>query len=130
MDESRIAQHLARRRATLDRLDPVAAQAAAAQGAVLVDIRPVAQRQAFGEIPGAVVVERNVLEWRLDPTSPNRLDGFGSADVHVVVVCQEGYASSLAAADLQDIGLHRATDLAGGFEAWASEGLPVVQPGA
>lgn len=128
MDESRIAQHLAHRRATLERLDPVAAQAAATHGAVLVDIRPVAQRKAFGEIPGALVVDRNVLEWRLDPTSPNRLPGFDSVDVHVVVVCQEGYASSLAAADLQDIGLHRATDLAGGFKAWAAAGLPVLQP--
>ena len=113
-------------RARLVRLDPPAAYQAAARGAVLVDIRPAAQRAAHGEIPGALVVERNVLEWRFDPRSPARLPVADRYDLQVVVVCQEGYTSSLAAAALQDLGLYRATDLAGGFAAWQAAGLPTV----
>ena len=113
----------ARRR--LARLDPQQAHAAQQAGAVLVDTRPQANRDDEGEIPGAVVVERTVLEWRLDPASDAALPIAGY-DLEVVVVCNEGYSSSLAAATLQDLGVVRATDLAGGFRAWKAAGLPVV----
>jgi rhodanese-related sulfurtransferase len=108
------------------RPDPLAAAAAADDGALLVDIRPVEQRRRDGELPGAIVVDRNALEWRLAPTSAHRLPGAGDRDRTVVVVCDEGYASSLAAATLRDLGLTRATDLDGGFQAWAAAGLPVT----
>ena len=88
-----------------------------ARGALLVDIRPVEQRNRDGELDGAVVVDRNVLEWRLDPTSPNRIPEVTGLDQEVVVVCNEGYASSLAALSLQQLGFHRATDLDGGIQA-------------
>jgi rhodanese-related sulfurtransferase len=119
-----IEQVLAAARSRLDRLSPGQARAAAADGALLVDIRPAAQRAAEGEIPGALVIERNVLEWRLDPQSSSRLPE-ASYDRRVIVVCSEGYTSSLAAAALQDLGLGGATDLAGGFRAWQQAGLPV-----
>jgi rhodanese-related sulfurtransferase len=93
--------------------------------AVLVDIRPAAQRASEGSIPGALIVERNVLEWRFDPRSDARLPIADRYDLPVVVFCSEGYTSSLAAASLQDLGLHRATDLDGGFQAWKRAGLPV-----
>ena len=121
-----IDQILAEARARLDRLDPAAARRAQADGAVLVDIRPVAQRLASGQIPGALVVERNVLEWRFDPASDARLPVADRYDLAVVVYCEEGYTSSLAAASLQDLGLFRATDLAGGIAAWRAAGLPVA----
>jgi rhodanese-related sulfurtransferase len=121
-----IDEILAAARARLRRLDPVAARRAQEDGAVLVDIRPAAQRAEQGEIPGALVVERNVLEWRFDPRCDARLPIAGRYDLPVVVVCAEGYTSSLAAAALQDLGLHRATDLAGGFLAWRAVGLPVT----
>jgi rhodanese-related sulfurtransferase len=89
-----------------------------------VDIRAVARRRADGVIPGALVVERNVLEWRFDPRSDARLPVADRYDVEVVVCCTEGYTSSLAAALLQDLGLHRATDLAGGIVAWRAAGCP------
>ena len=92
--------------------------AAMAAGALVVDTRSEAQRREHGELPGAVVVERNVLEWRLDPASPHRLSDAGGYDRHIVVVCDEGFSSSLAAASLQDLGLVNATDLDGGFQAW------------
>jgi rhodanese-related sulfurtransferase len=117
----------ARRR--LVRLDAPGAAAAVAAGAVLVDIRPEAQRRRFGTIPDALLVERNVLEWRLDPRSDARLIEHARYDAQVVVVCQQGYTSSLAAAALLDLGLVRATDLAGGFEAWRDAGLPVTAAG-
>ncbi|GLW32009.1 hypothetical protein Areg01_49480 [Actinoplanes regularis] len=119
-----IADLLAEARARLDRLDPLRADAAIRDGAVLVDIRPAAQRAEHGEIPGALIIERNVLEWRLDPRSDARLPFANRYDLPVIITCQEGYTSSLAAAALQDLGLHRATDLAGGFAAWAAAGLP------
>ncbi|WP_305787860.1 rhodanese-like domain-containing protein [Symbioplanes lichenis] len=112
-------------RGRLRRLDPHETRRAVAGGAVLVDIRPAAQRAEHGEIPGAIVIERNVLEWRLDPRSDARLS-FTRYDLDVIVTCQEGYTSSLAAAALQDLGLHRATDLAGGFRAWQEAGLPTI----
>ena len=117
---------LERARAGLVRLSPHEVAAAASGGALLVDIRPAAQRRAHGGIPGAVVIERTVLEWRLDPTSPNRVAEVTDHDRHVVVICQQGYSSSLAAASLQQLGLHRATDLAGGADAWVAAGLPLT----
>ena len=116
---------LAAARARLRRLDPRAAFVAAERGAALIDIRPAAQRAEHGEIPGAVIIERNVLEWRLDPRSDARLS-FTRYDLEVIVTCQEGYTSSLAAAALQDLGLLRATDLDGGFKAWQAAGLPTI----
>ena len=120
-----IDELLAEARARLDRLSPLRASRAASEGAVLVDIRPAAQRAAEGEIPGALIVERNVLEWRFDPVSDARLPQ-ASYDLRVVVVCSEGYTSSLAAVALQDLGVRHATDLDGGFLAWQAAGLPVV----
>lgn len=93
---------------------------------LLVDIRPAAQRAAQGHIPGAMIIERNVLEWRFDPRSlDGRLDIATRYDLRIIVFCHEGYTSSLAAASLQDIGLLNATDIIGGIEAWKAEGLPV-----
>nr|WP_221308542.1 rhodanese-like domain-containing protein [Nocardiopsis mwathae] len=118
---------LRRRRAGLDRLEPGDAHAAHGSGALLVDTRPVVNRAAEGVIPGAVVIDRNVLEWRLDPTSPDRIPEAADADLHVILFCNEGYASSLAAAQLRELGLRRATDMVGGFRAWVASGLPVEQ---
>lgn len=123
--ETTIADLLGMTRAALDRVTPEVAAARISQGAVLVDTRPFAQRLADGEVPGAVIIERNVLEWRLDPSSDARLDWATSPDLHVIVMCNEGYASSLAAATLRQLGLRRATDLDGGFQAWKRAGLPV-----
>ncbi len=120
-----IDQVLAEARARLDRFSPLRASRAAREGAVLVDIRPAAQRAAEGEVPGALIVERNVLEWRFDPASDARLPQ-ASYDLRVIVLCSEGYTSSLAAAALQDLGVRHATDLDGGFRAWQAAGLPVV----
>jgi rhodanese-related sulfurtransferase len=89
-----------------------------ASGAVLIDIRPVEQRQRDGELTGAIIIDRNVLEWRLDPTSPDRLPAASSADIRFILVCNQGYSSSVAAAILRDLGLSRATDLVGGFQAF------------
>ena len=101
-----------------------------AEGARLVDIRPVAQRAREGGVPGALVIERNVLEWRLDPAGSHRIPEAVDHGVHWIVVCSEGYASSLAAASLRELGLHRATDLDGGFVAWAAAGLPTLSADA
>ncbi len=120
-----IGEVLAQARRRLNRLGPQQAYDAMRAGALLVDIRPQAQRAAEGQLPGALVVERNVLEWRLDPASDARLPEAGDYGRPVIVVCSEGYASSLAAASLQDLGLVNATDLAGGFCAWAASGLPL-----
>jgi rhodanese-related sulfurtransferase len=112
-------------RAQLHRLDARQAAAAVDGGALLVDIRPVEQRRLEGEIPVAIAIERNVLEWRLDPSSEDRIAEVTGADKQVVVICSEGYASSLAAASLQAVGLSDATDVVGGFRAWTDAGLPV-----
>ncbi len=122
-----IADILADARALITRLTPAEAAAAMRDGAVLVDIRPAAQRAAEGEIPGALIIERNVLEWRFDPESEARLPVAGY-DLQVIVFCSEGYTSSLAAAALQELGVHRATDMAGGIKAWQASGLPVTRP--
>lgn len=87
-------------------------------GGLVVDIRPIDQRTRDGELPGATVVARNALEWRLDPTSPHRLEGFDDPHRVVVLVCDEGYGSSIAAADLRRLGLTATTDLDGGYQAW------------
>ncbi|UUN29554.1 rhodanese-like domain-containing protein [Streptomyces sp. FIT100] len=113
----------------LDRIGPRDAFDAAAEGALLVDIRYAALRERDGLIPGALVVERNELEWRLDPRGSHRAPEATDHDLRVVVICNEGYASSLAAASLRQLGLHRATDVVGGFQAWRSAGLPVREPG-
>lgn len=117
---------LAAARTRLTRLSARETHDRVQRGAVLVDIRPAAQRAEHGEIPGAIIIERNVLEWRLDPRSDARLSFADSYDLDVIVTCQEGYTSSLAAASLQDLGLSRATDLDGGFAAWRAAGLPTI----
>ena len=111
---------LAQARGRLTRLTPAQARQAWGSGAVVVDIRPAAQRAVEGELPGALVVERNVLEWRFDPTSASRLP-IADYDLQVIVMCSEGYTSSLAAASLQDLGIHRATDVIGGYAAWRTQ---------
>lgn len=121
-----VADLLAAARARLDRPDPHRAAALAEAGAHLVDTRPGWQRVEEGAVPGALVIERNHLEWRLDPTSDARVPQAVDHDVAWVLFCSEGYSSSLAAASLQDLGLHRATDVDGGFRAWAAAGLPTV----
>jgi len=120
-----IHQVLQAARARLDRVEPARAAALVADGGLLIDIRPTEQRMREGEIPGALIVERNVLEWRLDPASDHRLGVLTGYEQPIVIVCSEGYASSLAAASLQDLGLVNATDLAGGFRAWEEAGLPI-----
>ena len=112
---SRIDALLDAARTRLTRMPAEGVPAAVARGAVLVDIRPAAQRAAEGEVAAALVVERNVLEWRCDPTSDARLPQATGDDVEWVVLCSEGYTSSLAAAALQDLGLRRATDVIGGY---------------
>jgi rhodanese-related sulfurtransferase len=120
-----IDELLERVRAGLDRVEAEAAHEAARAGdALLVDIRYAALRERDGLIPGALVVERNELEWRLDPLGSHRAPEATGHDLRVVVVCNEGYASSLAAVSLRRLGLHRATDLVGGFQAWRTAGLP------
>ncbi|MFC5140089.1 rhodanese-like domain-containing protein [Actinomycetospora rhizophila] len=120
---STIDDLLADARSRLRRLAPTEAAAAVADGARLVDIRPGWQRLDEGTVPGALVIERNHLEWRLDPSSDARVAEVTDHDQQWIVLCSEGYTSSLAAAALQDLGLHRATDVVGGFRAWAAEGL-------
>ena len=120
-----VEQLLDEARARLRRFSPAETADEQAAGALVVDTRPAAQREREGEMPGALVIERNVLEWRLDPASPDRIPEVTGHDQVVVVVCSEGYSSSLAAAALQDLGYRNATDLAGGFQAWKAAGLPV-----
>jgi rhodanese-related sulfurtransferase len=121
-----IDQLLAEARARIERVTPLEAAARVATGGVLVDIRPAAQRRREGDVPGALVVERNVLEWRFDPASDARLPEATGYDVDVIVLCSEGYTSSLAADALRTLGLYRATDVIGGFVAWAAAGLPTT----
>jgi rhodanese-related sulfurtransferase len=115
-------------RTSLERVAPAAAQRAVEGGALLVDIRPSDLRERDGTIPGALIIERNVLEWRLDPTGAHRIPEMATHDRVVIVLCDEGYASSLAARSLQRLGVRGATDLVGGFQAWRAAGLPVEPP--
>jgi rhodanese-related sulfurtransferase len=109
---------LATARQGLDRVGPADLDAEIAAGALVVDIRPIDQRELDGELPGALIIDRNVLEWRLDPTSPHQLPEVTNAHQRIIIVCNEGYSSSLAAATLQKLGIDHATDLIGGFQAW------------
>ena len=125
-----IDEILAAARARLVRLEPDETFRELAEGAVLIDIRPAAQRARYGEIPGSVIAERNHLEWRLDPCCEARLPWVTGYDHRIIILCQDGYTSSLAAAALLDLGLYRATDLIGGFTAWTAAGLPSAPGGA
>jgi rhodanese-related sulfurtransferase len=123
---SAVDRLLAQARLGLRRVDALQAKEIHDAGGLLIDIRPAAQRAEFGEIPGALVVERNNLEWRLDPEGSHRLPEAAEPDRPVVIVCQEGYASSLAAASLLSLGRIAVTDLDGGFVAWVRAGLPTT----
>jgi rhodanese-related sulfurtransferase len=114
----RVDQLLSEVRLGMDRVEPAQLEEEVAAGALVVDTRPAEQRARDGELPGAVVLDRNVLEWRLDPTSPDRIADADDLDRRVIIVCNEGYSSSLAADSLRRLGLRRATDLVGGFQAW------------
>lgn len=116
---SRIDRLLEATRSRLERVEPEGLEHLVAEGALLIDIRPEADRARDGAMPGALIVERNVLEWRLDPTSPDRIPEIEGLDAPIVVFCNEGYASSLAADSLRQLGLDRATDLVGGYRAWS-----------
>jgi rhodanese-related sulfurtransferase len=122
-----IDQLLEEARSRITRVTPAEAARRVADGALLVDIRPQSQREADGEVPGALVVERNHLEWRLDPGSDARLPQATGYDIDVVVLCQEGYSSSLAADALRSLGLVRASDVVGGHRAWVADGLPTTR---
>jgi rhodanese-related sulfurtransferase len=114
-------------RGRLVRVTPRQALRAQRQGAFLVDTRPEYQRRADGDIPDAIVIERNHLEWRLDPCSPSRIPEATAHEVRWIVVCDEGFSSSLAAASLQAVGLLDATDVVGGFQRWRADGCPVTR---
>ena len=123
-DAPSVDELLAETRGGLTRLRPEAAFAGLTDGAVLVDIRSLEQRIVEGEVPGAIIIGRNVLEWRLDPRSEARIPALARSDAQIIVMCSEGYASTLAAATLRRIGLREATYLDGGFQAWQAAGLP------
>ena len=108
------------------RVRPDQAAAELSAGALLIDTRPSDQRRRDGQVRGAIVIERTVLEWRLDPTSPDRIPEATDANVRVILLCNEGFSSSLAAASLRDLGLKNVTDVIGGFQAWKAAGLPVT----
>lgn len=116
---------LAEARRGVRRYTPAETETARARGALVIDTRTEAQRAETGELPGAIVIDRTVLEWRLDPASAARIPEASGYDLEVVVVCRQGYSSSLAAESLRRVGLHRATDLAGGVEAWLASGRPL-----
>jgi rhodanese-related sulfurtransferase len=122
-----IDELLANARQRFVRVEVAQAAAELAKGALLVDTRPAEQRAEGGEIPGATVIDRNVLEWRLDPASPWRIAAATGHDIRVIVICNEGYSSSLVAATLRDLGLVNATDVIGGFQAWRAAGLPTIK---
>ena len=117
-DPSAIDKLLAQARNALDRVQVEDLADEVSRGAIVIDIRPLEQRLDDGDLPGAIVIDRNVLEWRLDPSSPHRLPIATGADVRLIIVCNEGYSSSLAAATLNELGLRFATDLVGGYQAW------------
>jgi rhodanese-related sulfurtransferase len=122
-----IDELLARARQRLVRIEAAQAAAELTDGALLVDTRPADQRAEGGGIPGATVIDRNVLEWRLDPSSPWRIPAAADHAVRMIVICNDGYSSSLVAATLQDLGLVNATDVIGGFQAWRAAGLPTTK---
>jgi rhodanese-related sulfurtransferase len=124
-----VDEMLSEARARLHRLGPREASAAVDDGAVIIDIRPGSMRAADGDVPGALCFEHNVLQWRCDPSCSARDERVGDLDRQVIVMCNEGYSSSLAAASLQELGFTRATDLDGGFLAWRAAGLPVQPAG-
>jgi rhodanese-related sulfurtransferase len=130
LDLNSLDQLLAAARSRLTRLSPGDALEAVRHGARLVDIRPEFQRRRDGEIAGAIVIERNHLEWRLLPGSDASIPEAVDNDVAWIILCDEGFASSLAAATLQHLGLHRSTDVVGGFRAWRAAGFPVGPSGA
>jgi rhodanese-related sulfurtransferase len=117
-ERNSIAKILAEARQSLLRVTPEQLSGELENGTLIIDIRPVEQRQRDGELPGAIVIDRNVLEWRLDPSSEHRLPQVTGYDIRIVIVCNEGYSSSLAAAVLQKLGLHQAVDMIGGYQAW------------
>ncbi len=123
-DPSAIDKLLAHARCNLARVPVEDLADEVAQGAILIDIRPLEQRRRDGDLLGAIVIDRNVLEWRLDPSSPHRLPIATGADVRLIIVCNEGYSSSLAAATLHELGMRSATDLVGGFQAWRTWSTP------
>ena len=127
MDRFRLSaeQLLGQARCRLERLSPARAQAAVLVGALLIDIRSEIQRERDGVIPGSRFIARNVMEWRCDPASPWRDEAVTDAGARIILICNEGYQSSLAAATLQQLGLIDATDVIGGFQAWKAAGLPV-----
>lgn len=125
-----VDEMLAAARSRLTRLTPRSAHDEMARGAVLVDIRPAHARAAAGEVPGSWIIERNHLEWRLDPASGARLPWVSGHDHRIIVICAEGYTSSLAAASLQDLGYEAATDIDGGFAAWSQADLPLESASA
>jgi rhodanese-related sulfurtransferase len=127
MQRTTLDQLLEQARRCLERLDPWAAAAAVDAGATLIDIRSDSQIARDGVVPGALVVERNVLEWRLDPASQHRHPNAPGLGDHLILMCNEGYQSSLAAATLQQLGFARATDVIGGFQAWRAAGLPAQE---
>jgi rhodanese-related sulfurtransferase len=117
---------LAQARARIQRWSPSESHAHVERGALLIDIRPVAQRAAHGVVPGALCIERNVLEWRLDPGGDHRIPEATSYERRVIVLCQQGYASSLAADSLRRLGYSQAADMIDGFEGWRAAGLPTA----
>jgi rhodanese-related sulfurtransferase len=119
---------VARARQHINRTEPQELASIATEGGLVVDIRPAAQRASEGELPGALVIERNVLEWRLDPEGSHRIPDVTGFDQPVVVVCSAGYASSLAADSLRELGFRRATDLVGGYQAWLAWSRPDAGP--
>lgn len=128
MERTTIDDLLTEARGELERVDPAGAQAAVDAGARLIDIRTESLIQRDGVVPGALVIDRNVLEWRLDPAGGHALPDAPGFDDHVILMCDEGYASSLATVTLRQLGFTRATDLDGGFQAWRAAGLPVCPP--
>jgi rhodanese-related sulfurtransferase len=124
---SAVDELLAKARQQLDRVNAHEAKRIFDDGGLLIDIRPAAQRGEFGEIPGALIIERNNLEWRLDPQGSHHIPEAADLRRPVVVICQEGYASSLAAASLVHLGRTNATDLDGGFVAWRAAGYPTAK---
>jgi rhodanese-related sulfurtransferase len=125
MNVRTIDELLAEARSRLTRLDPHEADAAVREGALLIDIRSESQRAEDGVVPGSVFIARNVLEWRCDPSCEHRDPSIDGRERQLIIMCNEGYQSSLAASTLHELGLTRSTDLAGGFQAWRAAGLPV-----